>query len=341
MPGIEERRRALVTGAAGFIGFHVARRLLADGWFVTSVDGVTPYYDVALKRARLANLARSNAFVSHEMMLEDDAFADAFAASQPEIVVHLAAQAGVRYSLENPRAYIDSNLVGTHNVLEAARRHQPRHVVLASTSSVYGASTDLPFVESDPANLPLSLYAATKRATEHMAHSYAHLWSIPTTAVRFFTVYGPWGRPDMALFKFAKAILADEPIEIYGQGRMQRDFTYVDDVAEALIRLLDLVPTANQALALVDSISPVAPFRVVNIGGGSPVDLMTFIALIEQNLGLTAKKTFLPMQAGDVPATCASTELLRALTGNVPATSVEAGVAAFVAWYRDYFRVSG
>lgn len=330
-----------MTGGAGFIGFHVARRLLADGWSVVSVDAITPYYDIALKRARLAILARSDAFVSHDVMLEDAAFADIVAATRPEIIVHLAAQAGVRYSIDNPRAYVDSNLIGTYNVLEAARRLSPAHLVLASTSSVYGASTSLPFTESDPANLPLTLYAASKRATEHMAHSYAHLWQIPTTAVRFFTVYGPWGRPDMALFKFAKAILADQPIEIYGHGEMKRDFTYVDDVVEALLRLLDIVPAANRALAPADSISPVAPFRVVNIGGGSSVDLMTFIALIEQNLGRPAKKAFMPMQAGDVPATCASTELLRALTGNVPATPIETGVAAFVAWYRDYFSVLG
>ncbi|MGP9822166.1 NAD-dependent epimerase/dehydratase family protein [Salinarimonas sp. NSM] len=330
-------RKALVTGTAGFIGFHVAQRLLADGWLVTGVDGMTPYYDVSLKQARHARLRRSNAFDAHEIMLEDDsALQAAFDAAKPDVVVHLAAQAGVRYSLENPRAYVDANLVGTFNVMEGVRRHAPAHFLLASTSSAYGANTDMPFGETDRADHPLTLYAATKKATETMAHSYAHLWKLPTTAFRFFTVYGPWGRPDMALFKFVRATLAGEPIEVYGEGRMQRDFTYIDDLVEAIVRLIDVAPVEGAPVAPFDSLSPAAPWRVVNIGGGQPVGLMPFIETIEAALGMPAKKTMLPMQKGDVAATFARAELLRALTGYVPATPVEEGVRRFVEWYRAY-----
>lgn len=331
-------RKALVTGTAGFIGYHVAERLLADGWLVTGVDGMTPYYDVALKRARHDRLRRSNAFVAHEIMLEDEeALARAFDETAPDVVVHLAAQAGVRYSLENPRAYVDANLVGTFNVMEGVRRHAPAHFLLASTSSVYGANEDMPFGETDRADHPLTLYAATKKATETMAHSYAHLWKLPTTAFRFFTVYGPWGRPDMALFKFVRATLAGEPIEVYGEGRMQRDFTYIDDLVEGIVRLIDAPPVEGAPVGPMDSLSPAAPWRVVNVGGGQPVGLMPFIETIERALGMEANKIMLPMQKGDVTATFAKADLLEALTGFRPATSVEEGVQRFVAWYREHY----
>jgi UDP-glucuronate 4-epimerase len=332
--------RFLITGTAGFIGFHLAKRLLADGHEVQGVDGMTPYYDVELKKARHAELAKSNHFTAHTLMLEDEArLATVYAAAKPDIVVHLAAQAGVRYSLENPRAYVDSNLVGTFNVLELLRKNPPKHFLLASTSSVYGANETMPFKETDRADFPITLYAATKKASELMAHSYAHLFNIPTTAIRFFTVYGPWGRPDMALFKFVDAILHGRPIEIYGEGNMSRDFTYVEDLVEAMVRLVGVVPsgdTAHQTDAL-DSKSPAAPFRVVNIGRGQPVPLLDFIAAIEAKLGKSAQRKLLPMQPGDVTDTFASADLLEKLTGYRPATPVEAGVSAFVDWYRAYF----
>ncbi|WP_439922660.1 SDR family NAD(P)-dependent oxidoreductase [Nitrobacter sp. JJSN] len=336
--GEEKRtRRALVTGGAGFIGYHLAKRLLTDGWIVVSVDGMTPYYDLALKRCRIEMLQKSNAFTAHEVMLEDmTALTDAYVAAQPDVVVHLAAQAGVRYSLENPRAYVDANLIGSFNVLELVRNHSPAHFLLASTSSVYGANTILPFGEMDQTDHAMTLYAATKKATEVMSHSYAHLWKIPTTAFRFFTVYGPWGRPDMALFKFVKAMLADQPIDVYGQGDMQRDFTYIDDLIESIVRLIDCPPVAGAPIGSIDSLSPVAPHRVVNIGGGHPVDLLGFIKVIEQSLGRRAKLNMLPMQPGDVRATSASAELIEKLIGYKPSTSVETGVQAFVDWYRSY-----
>ncbi|MEC5382415.1 SDR family NAD(P)-dependent oxidoreductase [Aurantimonas sp. C2-6-R+9] len=336
---LSRARKALVTGTAGFIGFHVAQRLIADGWLVMGVDGMTPYYDVALKQARHAVLRRSNAFVAHEIMLEDDAeLQRAFDEAAPDVVIHLAAQAGVRYSLENPRAYVNANLVGTFNVMEGVRRHAPDHFLLASTSSVYGANEEMPFGEMDRADYPLTLYAATKKATETMAHSYAHLWKLPTTAFRFFTVYGPWGRPDMALFKFVRATLVGEPIEVYGEGAMQRDFTYIDDLVEGIVRLIDAVPAEGAPVGPMDSLSPAAPWRVVNIGGGQPVGLMPFIETIERALGVEATKIMLPMQKGDVAATSARAQLLEALTGYSPSTPVEEGVRRFVAWYRDYHR---
>lgn len=332
--------RFLITGTAGFIGFHLAKRLLADGHEVQGVDGMTPYYDVELKKARHAELAKSNHFTAHTLMLEDETrLAAVYKAAKPDIVVHLAAQAGVRYSLENPRAYVDSNLVGTFNVLELLRKNPPKHFLLASTSSVYGANEVMPFRETDRADFPITLYAATKKAGELMAHSYAHLFDIPTTAIRFFTVYGPWGRPDMALFKFVDAILHDRPIEIYGEGKMSRDFTYVDDLVEAMVRLVPVVPsasTAHQTDAL-DSKSPAAPWRAVNIGRGQPVPLLDFIAAIETKLGKAAKRKLLPMQPGDVTDTFANADLLVELTGYRPGTPIEAGVGAFVDWYRAYF----
>lgn len=339
-------RTALITGVAGFIGYHLARRLLADGWVVIGIDGMTDYYDVRLKQARLARLqgaggAGANAFRFHEVMLEDaPRIADIFAQAKPDVVVHLAAQAGVRYSLENPRAYIDSNLTGTFNVMEGVRESAPRHFLAASTSSVYGANTEMPFAETQRADHPITLYAATKKANEAMLHSYAHLWNLPTTAFRFFTVYGPWGRPDMALFKFVKAILAGEPIDVYGEGRMQRDFTYIDDLIEAITRLMAVPPQVGKPVTSTDdSLSPAAPWRVVNIGGGQPVGLLPFIETIERELGRKAIRNMLPMQKGDVRETVASANLLEELTGYRPETPVEEGVRQFVAWYRDYYGI--
>lgn len=332
--------RILVTGTAGFIGFHLARRLVADGHFVSGVDGMTPYYDVSLKRARHALLERSNAFRAHEFMLEDMSALEAAAeADAPEMIVHLAAQAGVRYSIENPRAYVDANLVGTFNVMEMARRLGVKHFLIASTSSVYGANTVMPFTELQRADHPMTLYAATKKATEEMTHSYAHLWKIPTTAFRFFTVYGPWGRPDMALFKFVRATLAGEEIEIYGHGRMQRDFTYIDDLIEGIVRLMGKAPVEGAPVGPMDSLSPAAPWRAVNIAGGQPVGLMPFVEAVEKALGVPVRRKFVDMQKGDVPATFASAALLEALTGYKPSTPVDEGVAHFVRWYRDYFGV--
>ncbi|MGU3493503.1 NAD-dependent epimerase [Xanthobacteraceae bacterium A53D] len=332
--------RFLVTGSAGFIGFHLAKRLLGAGHVVVGLDGLTPYYDVTLKQARHAELARHNGFSAVIGMLEDrDAVAEAAELARPDVIIHLAAQAGVRYSLENPKAYVDANLTGSWNILELARQVQPQHLLLASTSSVYGANAKVPFAETDRADEPMTLYAATKKSMESMAHSYAHLYGVPTTAFRFFTVYGPWGRPDMALFRFVCAMLNDAPIDIYGEGRMSRDFTYVDDLVEAVARLVDRRPQPGAPVgpAGLDSLSPVAPFRVVNIAAGQPVGLMDFVETIEQALGRPAQRRMLPMQPGDVPRTYASAALLEELTGYRPDTPVSVGVRAFVGWYRAYY----
>lgn len=327
----------LVTGTAGFIGFHLAKRLLEEGHSVTGFDGMTPYYDVTLKERRHAILASYDRFTPVIAMLEDKAaLEDAVAKKAPDVIVHLAAQAGVRYSLENPKAYVDSNLVGSWNILELARSIQPRHLLLASTSSIYGASSAVQFHETEKADEPMTLYAATKKSMELMAHSYSHLFRVPTTCFRFFTVYGPWGRPDMALFKFVDAINNNRPIEIYGEGRMSRDFTYIDDLVEAITRLCSIVPDETNRVAqagVVDTLSPNAPFRVVNIGGGQPVELMRFVELVEQATGRKATRKMLPMQPGDVPRTYASPALLSALTGFVPTVDVEEGVRRFVEWY--------
>lgn len=330
--------RIFITGTAGFIGFHLAKRLLAEGHAVTGYDGMTAYYDIRLKHERHAILARSTHFRGVEGMLEDmAALRDAAAAAGPELIIHLAAQAGVRYSLENPRAYANSNLMGTFNVLEIARELKPGHLMLASTSSVYGANRDMPYHETDKADWPVTLYAATKKAGEAMSHSYAHLWNVPTTCFRFFTVYGPWGRPDMALFRFVDAIEHDRPIDVYGHGRMQRDFTYIDDIVEGIVRLATCIPGhVPAAPAGLDTLSPVAPWRVVNIAGGAPTGLMTFIETIEACLGRKAILNLLPMQQGDMEATAASHHLLESLTGYRPATPVEHGVRAFVDWYRTH-----
>jgi UDP-glucuronate 4-epimerase len=332
-----------VTGTAGFIGFHLARHLLDEGFTVVGYDGLTDYYDVSLKESRHAILEEHPNFRAQIGMLEDnDLLSKTVAESRPDVIVHLAAQAGVRYSLENPRAYIESNLVGTFNLMEAARAAQVDHLLMASTSSVYGGNTQMPFDETQKTDLPLTLYAATKKANESMAHSYAHLWHIPTTMFRFFTVYGTYGRPDLALFKFVRAALAGEAIDIYNHGQMARDFTYVGDLVKAIRLLIDAVPPRPDARDVPipnDSLSPVAPFRSVNIGNGASVPLMEFITELEKVLGQEIGKNMMEMQKGDVPATWANTDLLEALTGYRPNTPISEGIRDFVAWYRDHYRV--
>lgn len=334
-------KRVLVTGTAGFIGFHLTKLLLSEGFKVHGYDGLTDYYDVKLKRRRHSMLMQSPDFSATEAMLEDqqafDAAADDF---QPEVIVHLAAQAGVRYSLDNPRAYLDSNIVGTFSVMEAARRLKVEQLLMASTSSVYGANENMPFIETEKADTQLTFYAATKKANESMGHSYAHLWDLPVTMFRFFTVYGPWGRPDMALFKFVDAILAGRPIDIYNNGEMYRDFTYVTDLVGAIRLLIDAVPVRPASAAAIepgDSLSPIAPFRIVNIGNSDKVRLLDFIDAIEIELGIEAKRNYMPMQLGDVPATWADANLLQRLTGYRPETDYREGIAQFVTWFRDYY----
>jgi UDP-glucuronate 4-epimerase len=329
-------RRAVITGSAGFIGYHLARALLAAGWQVTGLDGMTDYYDVRLKQRRHAMLSQSPGFTAIEGLLETPGLLRGLLANRrPDLVVHLAAQAGVRHSIDAPRSYVEANLIGTFELLEAARATPPAHLMLASTSSVYGANEKMPYAETDRADHPMSFYAATKKATEAMAHSYAHLYALPVTMFRFFTVYGPWGRPDMALFKFVAAILRGEPIEIYNHGDMRRDFTYVEDLVAGIVALADAVPGAEPVEG--DSLSPVAPFRVVNIGQGAPASLMDFVTAIEAALGQVAEKRFLPMQPGDVPATWADASLIATLTGPLPRTDLATGVQRFVDWYRDHY----
>jgi UDP-glucuronate 4-epimerase len=333
-------RRIFVTGTAGFIGFHLAKLLLAEGFVVAGYDGMTDYYDVRLKQRRHEELRQNPNFSATEGLLEDQALLDVtIDASAPDVIVHLAAQAGVRYSLENPRAYLDSNVIGTFNVMEAARRNAVQHLLMASTSSVYGGNEDMPFTETEKADTQLTIYAATKKANESMAHAYAHLWNLPTTMFRFFTVYGPWGRPDLALYKFVDAMLDGRPIDIYNHGNMYRDFTYVDDLVRAIRLLIDAAPERPASRADIvegDSLSPVAPFRIVNIGNNDKVRLLDFIEAIEASLGMKAIRNYMPMQTGDVPATWADASLLERLTGYRPATDFRDGVANFVAWFRDY-----
>jgi UDP-glucuronate 4-epimerase len=336
-------RSVLITGTAGFIGFHLAQLMMKDGFRVIGYDGMTPYYDVALKRHRHQILMQSPGFSCEEGMLEDMPRLQALCERErPEVIVHLAAQAGVRYSLENPRSYVESNLIGTFNVMECARMLGVQHLLMASTSSVYGANVELPFAETQKTDTPLTLYAATKKANEVMAHSYAHLWKLPVTMFRFFTVYGPLGRPDMALFKFVKAALEGEAIDVYNHGQMARDFTYVTDLVRGIRLLVDLPPVqpaTPEDILPGDSLSPVAPFRTVNIGNSTRVPLLEFITEIERALGVEVRKNFMEMQKGDVPETWADCSLLKRLTGYQPETTVRDGVAAFVAWYRDYYRV--
>ena len=334
--------RILVTGAAGFIGFHVSRRLLARGEDVVGLDNLNAYYDVTLKRNRLAQLETNPRFEFHELDLADREMTSAlFARERPAMVVHLAAQAGVRYSIEHPHAYADANLMGFVNLLEGCRQVMVDHLVYASSSSVYGANTKVPFSVHDTVDHPLSLYAATKKANELLAHSYSHLYRIPTTGVRFFTVYGPWGRPDMAAFLFTKAILAGEPIKVFGEGRMRRDFTYIDDAVDCVTRLLDLPPrpAPEWATAAPDPATSTAPYRVVNVGSDRPVELSRFIEILEDCLGVPAVRTLLPTQPGDVEATWADIDDLVQTIGIRPTTSTEDGLRRFVAWYRDYYEI--
>jgi len=334
-------QKVLITGTAGFIGFHLAKLLLANGDRVHGFDGMTDYYDVRLKQRRHAALLQNPNFSCDEGLLEDtekfDSVADGF---EPDVIVHLAAQAGVRYSLENPRAYIDSNVVGTFNVMEAARRHKVQHLLMASTSSVYGANTEMPFDECEKADTQLTIYAATKKANESMGHSYAHLWDLPTTMFRFFTVYGTWGRPDLALYKFVDAILDDRPIDIYNHGDMYRDFTYVDDLVRAISLLIKAVPVRPENPEDIeegDSLSPVAPYRIVNIGNSDKIRLLDFIDAIEDCLGKKAIRNYMDIQMGDVPATWANANLLQRLTGYRPQTDFKDGIQKFVDWFRDYY----
>jgi UDP-glucuronate 4-epimerase len=326
--------RILVTGSAGFIGFHLSRALTGAGHQVIGLDAMTPYYDVRLKEARLKELRHPNFHQIRGDLNDPAALAEAFAGDGPEIIVHLAAQAGVRYSLEAPLSYADANVSGTIALLEAARAKPPKHILAASSSSVYGMAGGV-MAERQATDQPVSLYAATKKATEAITHSYAHLFRLPVTCLRFFTVYGPWGRPDMALFKFVERITAKAPIEIYGGGEMARDFTFVSDTVASVMALMAAIPGTGPAVP-EDTLSPVAPWRVVNVAGGRPVPLMRFVEAIETAMGQSAHKQFLPMQAGDVVSTAANPALLEALTGHVPQVGVENGVAAFVSWYRSW-----
>jgi len=330
--------RVLVTGAAGFIGYHLAERLLERGDEVLGLDNLNPYYDPSLKEARLARLTGRPGFRFVRGDLADrEGMARLFADERPEMVVNLAAQAGVRYSLENPHAYVDANLVGFVNVLEGCRHTGVRHLVYASSSSVYGANTRMPFSVHQNVDHPVSLYAASKKANELMAHTYSHLFGLPTTGLRFFTVYGPWGRPDMALFLFTRAILEGRPIDVFNHGRMRRDFTYVDDIVEGVVRTLDRVPTADPNWSEDDPGSGTGPYRVYNIGNHEPVELLRMIEVLEGCLGRTAEKRMLPIQPGDVPATFADVEDLARDVGFAPSTPIEVGIERFVRWYLDFY----
>ena len=335
-----KQRRVLITGTAGFIGFYLAKLLTAEGFIVHGIDALTDYYDVNLKRRRHQILLQSPHFSATECWLEEaDRILEIARDFSPDVIVHLAAQAGVRYSLENPRAYLESNLVGTFNVMEAARELGVEHLLMASTSSVYGANEDMPFSETEKTDTQLTFYAATKKANEAMGHSYAHLWNLPTTMFRFFTVYGPYGRPDLALFKFVDAMLDGRPIDIYNHGDMYRDFTYVEDLVRGILLLIDAAPKRPESADDIvegDSLSPVAPFRIVNIGNSEKVRLLDFIDAIEDELGIKAQRNYMEMQKGDVPATWANADLLKTLTGYRPQTDFRDGITKFVEWYREY-----
>jgi UDP-glucuronate 4-epimerase len=334
--------KILVTGAAGFIGFHTCEMLLGRGDEVVGLDNLNDYYDVRLKEARLARLSGRPGFRFHRLDLSDRAGMEAlFAQEKPQRVIHLAAQAGVRYSIQNPHAYVDSNLVGFMNILEGCRHHGVEHLVYASSSSVYGANTTMPFSIHHTVDHPLSLYAATKKANELMAHTYSHLYRLPTTGLRFFTVYGPWGRPDMAMFLFTQAILAGQPIDVFNHGKMRRDFTYIDDIVQGVVRTCDQVASVNPDWdgAAPDPGTSSAPYRLYNIGNNQPAELMHVIGCLEKTIGKTVEKRMLPMQAGDVPATYADVGDLTEAVGFKPATPIEVGIERFVAWYRDYYRI--
>jgi UDP-glucuronate 4-epimerase len=335
--------KILVTGSAGFIGFHLSSRLVKEGYEVIGIDNLNDYYDVNVKKTRLKMLGENKDFTFIKTSLEDrEAMRNLFESNSFDYVVNLAAQAGVRYSIENPEAYVDSNLVGFANILEGCRNSNVKHLVYASSSSVYGLNTAMPFSVTDNVDHPISLYAASKKANELMAHTYSYLYKLPTTGLRFFTVYGPWGRPDMALFLFTKAIIANEPIKIFNHGEMQRDFTYIDDIVEGVFRIINNIPEPEKDFSFDTpnpSASGAAPYRLYNIGNNNPVSLMDFIKAIEKALGKTAKKDFLPLQAGDVPATWANVDQLIQDTGFLPKTSVEQGIAKFVEWYKSYYKI--
>ena len=336
-------QKVLVTGAAGFIGYHLAKRLLDDGCRVVGIDNLSPYYDVALKEARLEGLRKETNFAFVQLdLVERQQMQDLFGRTDFDVVVNLAAQAGVRYSLENPHAYVDSNLVGFVNLLECCRQHAVRHLVFASSSSVYGANTRMPFSVHHNVDHPVSLYAATKKANELMAHTYSHLFQLPCTGLRFFTVYGPWGRPDMALFLFTRAILEDKPIKVFNHGKMQRDFTYIDDIIEGVVRVMGRLPQANPQWSgdEPDPGTSAAPYKVYNIGNNNPVELTKFIEVIEDVLGKKAKKELMDIQPGDVAATYADVDDLMKDVGFKPATPIEVGVAGFVKWFRDFYGYS-
>lgn len=341
-PGPFQFKTVLVTGAAGFIGNHLSERLLRDGAQVTGVDNLNDYYDVALKKDRLRRLDSFKNFSLIPINLEDkDQLAEIFKGTAFDVVVNLAAQAGVRYSLTNPQAYVDANIVGFVNILECCRHHNVKHLVFASSSSVYGANTNMPFSVHDNVDHPVSLYAATKKANELMAHTYSHLFSLPCTGLRFFTVYGPWGRPDMALFLFTKAILEGKPIQVFNQGKMRRDFTYIDDIVEGVVRVMGRLPQPNPNWSgdNPDPGTSYAPYRIYNIGNNQPVELTRFIETIETVIGKKAQKVLLDLQPGDVPATYANVDDLIADVGFKPATSIETGIERFVAWYKEYYGV--
>ena len=340
----KKQKTALVTGSAGFIGYHISKRLLDEGWRIVGLDCMSDYYDVSLKESREKMLLQSTSYRSiHEKVEAPGVLMELFEVERPNVVFHLAAQAGVRYSIANPRAYLESNINGTFELLEAARAYPPKHMLLASTSSAYGANEVMPYRETVKADNQLSFYAATKKSTENMAHSYAHLFNLSITMFRFFTVYGPWGRPDMALFKFTKAILNGDPIDVYNHGDMSRDFTHIDDLVHGMRLLMDAVPIGSFPYEgyqdFEDSKSPVAPFRVVNIGNSKPRKLTEFIVAIEEAVGIRAVKNPMLMQAGDVPATWADTTLLENLTGYRPSMDLSSGIKSFVNWYRDYYDV--
>ncbi len=326
-------KKILITGVAGFIGFHLSQKLLADDETIIGIDNLNDYYDVSLKQARLEQLFKHKNFQFFQLDLANRSkVAELFTIYKPEQVIHLAAQAGVRYSLTHPHAYVDSNLIGFVNILEGCRHSQVQHLVYASSSSVYGANTKIPFAVEDQVDHPVSLYAATKRANELMAYTYSHLYQIPTTGLRFFTVYGPWGRPDMAYFSFTQSILSGKPIKVFNYGKMRRDFTYIDDIVEGIIRVADKIPCSDST---VDKKSP--PYKVYNIGNNQPVNLVDFIETLENHLGIKADKEFLPIQPGDVPETYADIEDLMKDTGFKPNTSLDVGLKHFVEWYRNYY----